>query len=72
MNYSYDKLYKLMSVRGYSLNALKELGVISDYSSRLLNSGKSVHLEHLASICIFFGVNIDDIVEIIHPPKPVD
>lgn len=67
MNFSYDKLYDLMNRKGYSFRKLKELGVITDHSSRLINHGKSVQLEHLVSICIFLGINIEDAVEIIRP-----
>ncbi len=67
MNFSYSKLYDLLNRKGYSFSKLKEIGVVTDHSSRLINNGKSVQLEHLASICIYFGVNIEDVVEIIHP-----
>ena len=69
MNFSYNKLYDLMDRKGYSFRKLKELGVVTDHSSRLINNGKSVQLEHLASICVFFEVDIEDVVEIILPNK---
>lgn len=69
MNFSYKKLYELLDRRGYSFRKLKDEGIVTDHSSRLINHGKSVQLEHLASICVFFEVYIEDVVEILHPVK---
>lgn len=64
MAIKYDKMYKLIDSKGYSLNRLKVLGVITHDASRKLSKGESVNLYHLDAICNHFGVPIEDVVEI--------
>lgn len=64
---TYEKLVKLLEVKGRTVYFLHQEGVISDYSYRKIVNDKPVNIRHLASICLYLGVPIEDIVEIVHP-----
>ena len=64
MSISYEKLHKLLNTKGYSLYALYKKGVISDMASRSINAGKPVSLSHIDSLCQYFNLPIEQIVEI--------
>lgn len=61
---SYNKLKSLMNRKGESFNSLKEKGVISDHAMRQLSSCEPTSLRHIDSLCQYFKVPIEDIVEI--------
>ena len=65
MSFSYENLYSHMNNKGITFNYLLENKVIPDHSARLIRNGKSVHIEHLANLCIFLDINIEDAIEII-------
>lgn len=62
---SYEKLNNLLMEKGETLHSLYKKGVISDHSSRKINNGKYVNIEHLAKICVYFNEPIESIVEVI-------
>ncbi len=64
MAISYSPLMGILEKGGYSLNKLVELGVISDYASRLIRANKPVNLIQIESICDYFDVPIEQVVHI--------
>ena len=62
---SYEKMYKLLDRKGLSFNKLRELKVITDMASRNFREGKDVHIGHVANICRYLDVPIEDVVEVI-------
>lgn len=62
---SYEKLYKLMDRKGESFASLVRKGVLRDHSSRVIKSGKPVNIEHIANVCKYFTVPIEEVVEVI-------
>ena len=64
MSVDYKKLFKLMYKKGYSINSLKEKGIVTDFSGRKIRNNQPVDLSIIASICEFFDVPIEDVVEI--------
>ena len=61
---SYEKLYRLLDKKGESLSGLFKKGVIKDYPSRLIRSGKPVNIKYIANLCRYFNVPIEDLVEV--------
>lgn len=61
---SYNKLDAMLLSRGYSLNSLKNKGLVSDHEYKKILKNKSIHIGKLIGICNFLGVTLDDIIDI--------
>ena len=64
--FSYKPLVDYIYQRGISINTLKKEGVITDYAAQCIRDGRSVSMEHIAKICRYLNVPIDDVVEVIY------
>ncbi len=65
MNFTYSKLDYLLDKKGLSYHSLFKKRVISDNASRNLQAGKPVTIDHLASICNYLHVSIDQVVDVV-------
>lgn len=64
MNFSYNKLWKLLIDRGMNKSKLCELSGISSASIAKLGKNKNVTTDVLLKICIALQCDISDIMEI--------
>jgi len=63
---SFEKLRRLIESKGYSVNRLVDLGVISDTAARQLREDSPrIILKHVVAICEYFDVNVEDYIETI-------
>lgn len=62
---SYKKLDKLLEKQGESYTSLFKKGVITDFANRKLRNNDYVDLKHIAMICRYFDVPIEEVVEVI-------
>jgi len=62
---SYEKLYRLMDKKGESFASLVRKKVLKDFSSRSIKAGDPVNIKHVANVCEYFGVPIEEVVEVI-------
>lgn len=65
MSISYSKLNKLLNNVGLSANALYLKGVITEHTAQQIRKGSPVNIKHIASICHYLNVPIEDVVEVI-------
>ena len=64
MNYSYNKLWKILIDRRMTKTEMRKLTGISTNMLAKMGRGEPVSMETLAKICTTLNCSIDDIVEI--------
>lgn len=64
LSISYSPLNILIDTKGYSLQKLVELEVISDFAARSIRKDDPVSLKQIENICVFFNVSIEQVVRI--------
>ena len=62
--FSYKPLITYIEERGYTVNALKLKKVITDNAAQNIRNGRPVTIDHIANICRYFNVPIQEIIEI--------
>lgn len=68
----YKKLVKLLERKGRTVYYLHQEGVISDYSYRNIINNEPVNIRHIAAICLYLDVPIEDVVEIKRGPESLE
>lgn len=71
MGVSYKKLFKLLIDRGMKKKDLQEAAGLSPASVTKLAKNEYVRLEVLVKVCIALGVNIGDIMDVVHDDATV-
>lgn len=69
MQFSYDKLWKLLIDKKMKKKDLAEQAHITATTMSNMGKGRAVSLETLGHICELFGCNIGDIVDVIIEKK---
>lgn len=64
---NYEKLVKLLERKGRTVFYLHQEGVISDYAYRHIINNEPINIIHIAAICLYLDVPIEDVVEIVRP-----
>lgn len=65
MGISYEKFVDKLESKGLSLNQLRVNKVINQHTYELMKDNKPVRLDKIDDICQYFGISIEDVVEII-------
>ena len=65
MNFSYDKLWKLLIDKKINKQKLKEISKVSSASMAKLGKGQNITTDVLLRICMALDCQIGDIMEIV-------
>ncbi|MET3658473.1 hypothetical protein [Sporosarcina psychrophila] len=64
MSVSYSPLHDFLDKKGYSLQKLVELEVLTDFAARHIRKGVPVNLKQIENICTYFDLSIEQVVRI--------
>ena len=65
---SYTPLFVALARRNLTINALKDAGIISQATQAKLRKSERINLDSVAKICVYLGVPIEEVVEVVPEP----